>query len=97
MAEHWDAPKVQKNLNDQPNGSIGITELWRVVDTYFGHRKRSDGSMQEITVQLLDRGPGNGPLRFLCRVTGDDGKSVRSNLEDSIETALIISGWSYLG
>jgi hypothetical protein len=97
MVEHLLPSEAQKHLNSQPNGSIGVFELDRVVATYIGYRKRSDDESQEITVRVLDRGPEYSAHRFSCLVTTGDGTTAVSNLAESIELALgTISGWRNL-
>ncbi len=95
--KHLEPEEVIEHLKHLPNGPSRVTELERLVDTYMGTRDRADGKVQEVTIQIFDRGPTAGSFRYHCEATTDDGKMASGNLVESIELALqTMSTWPNL-
>ena len=51
---------------------LGMSETSQVT-TFEGIRETADGSIQEITVELLDAGKGAGPRRYAVSVRFEGG------------------------
>lgn len=66
------------------------------VSTIRLYRNRKDGSVQTVTVEVLDAGPDQ-QNRFHVYAKSDDGKSATGNPADTLETALAIVHWGNLG
>ena len=96
----------QDETLDEHDVQNAITKLREVVPgrpevyekTEFScYRTRKDGSMQNVTVTILDAGinsPAN--LRYHVHAEADDGAKATGNPENSIETALSIVHWGDL-
>jgi hypothetical protein len=65
--------------------------------TYLARRKRSDGSLQELTIEVLDAGPDVPPgIRFECVARTAGGKSISGNPSSTAEAALGLLPWEDL-
>jgi hypothetical protein len=65
--------------------------------TFECYRLRSDGCMQEVTVIILDAGPGAAPhARFYCHAKSEEGRVVSSSLEPTLDAALASIRWTEL-
>jgi hypothetical protein len=62
------------------------------VTTFKCYRNSSAGRTQEVTVEILDRGPAHAP-RYSCVARSDDGKTVSGNSADSIDVVLSTVHW----
>jgi hypothetical protein len=61
------------------------------------YRVRSDGCMQEVTVVVLDAGPGAAAhARFYCHAKSEEGRQVTSRLEPTLDAALASIRWADL-
>ena len=91
---------------DEHDVQNAITKLREVVPgrpevygkTEFScYRTHKDGSIQNVTVTILDAGinsPAN--LRYHVHAEADDGATATGNPENSIESALSIVHWGDL-
>ncbi len=71
----------------------GLFEVYH-VSTFRGFRKAKDGTVQEVEVQILDRGEAVDPhLRFICEAISSDGRRAIGNSADSVSVALSIVHW----
>jgi len=67
-------------------------ELYQVT-TFTGYRKTKQGDNQEVSVDLLDRGPDHPSARYTVTATAKDGRSAGGNDSASIEEAIAIVHW----
>jgi hypothetical protein len=52
---------------------LGMSETSQ-VSTFEGIRERTDGSMQEVTVEVLDAGKGAGARHYAVNLRFEDGR-----------------------
>ena len=83
-----DIEKTMKRLVD----SHGFTEIYHKT-SFWGERRNSKGKMQEVTVDILDRGAGYGDSRYFCTATTDDGVEASGNPASNIDDVLSIVHW----
>jgi hypothetical protein len=62
------------------------------VTTFKCYREAANGRTQEVTVEILDRGPGDFP-RYSCVARSDDGKAASGNSADSVDVVLSTLHW----
>ena len=62
------------------------------VTTFRCYRQSADGRTQEVTVEILDKGPGDSP-RYSCVARSDDGKAASGNSADQIDVVLSTLHW----
>jgi hypothetical protein len=61
------------------------------------YRMRNDGCMQEVTVVVLDAGPGAAAhARYYCHAKSEEGRQVSSRLEPTLDAALASIRWAEL-
>jgi hypothetical protein len=61
------------------------------------YRLRSDGCMQEVTVVVLDGGPGVAAhARYFCYAKSEEGRQTSSTLESTLDAALAAIRWADL-
>lgn len=72
-------------------GASGAFELYSVT-TYKGYRKRKDGAIREIKVEVLDGGPTD-PLRYHVVATDEDGLSASGNPGNELGAVLATVHW----
>ena len=70
------------------------------VTTFRGFRTTEDGSIQEVTIDILDRGEHAGAERYTVSFRSDDGRRGGSSdylatVEDAIGVAMV--HWEQLG
>jgi hypothetical protein len=67
---------------------LGMSETFR-VSTFEGIREVADGSMREVTVEVLDAGKGAGARRYAVNLRFEDGSDdVVGNPAPTLEEAL---------
>jgi hypothetical protein len=76
------------------NKAAGADETWR-VETFQMHRESPTHGFQEVTVEVLDRGPEISPRYHLSAKTAD-GKSCSGNSGDDLEVVLGLAHWYQL-
>jgi hypothetical protein len=76
-------PKLQQHL--------GTTEVYHIT-RFRCDRIKTDGSAQEVEIELLDRGP-TVSNRYSVLATSNDGKQVAGNPESDIDVALDFFHW----
>lgn len=69
----------------------GLSEVSQVF-FFEGYRKTKGGDLQEVTVKILDAGPGESE-RYTCEAASEDGKVARGNPAGTIDEALAITHW----
>jgi len=74
--------------------SGGIFELYRVT-AFEGYRKRRDGEVKSVRVEILDAGPGV-PERWTVSATDADGRRAGGNPAERLDVALAITHWPEL-
>ena len=92
MDEH----DVQKAITKLREFVPGRPEVYEKTE-FSCHRTRKDGSMQNLTVTILDAGinsPAN--LRYHVYAEADDGATATGNPENSIESVLANVHWGDL-
>ena len=91
---------------DEHDVQTAITKLREVVPgspevyqktEFLCYRTREDGSVQDVTVTILDAGP-NSPagLRYNVSAKAEDGARASGNSENSLDVALLIVHWGDL-
>lgn len=65
----------------------GFSETYK-VSTFECYREREDGGMQEVKIEVLDRGPGAGDLRYTVRATDDESRLATGNPRDNLTDAV---------
>jgi hypothetical protein len=70
------------------------------MTTFRGFRTTEDGSMQEVTIDVLDRGERAGAERYTVSFRSEDGREGGSSdylptVEDAIGVAMV--RWGQLG
>ena len=63
------------------------------VTTYRAYRKNKKGVDKEVTIEVLDRGPGKPDLRYLVIATDQDGKQASGNSGPNLEVVLATVHW----
>lgn len=75
----------------------GVYEVYRVISRFTLHRNAKDGNMQEITVEIFDRGSSAEPLRrYHVFARSNDGRTATGNPDSSVEMALMHMHWEHL-
>jgi hypothetical protein len=62
------------------------------VTTFKCYRETADRRTQEVTLEILDAGPGVGP-RYRCVARSDDGKVASGNPGDRVDSVLSTLHW----
>ncbi len=71
---------------------LGMSETFQ-VSTFEGIRERADGSLQEITVEVLDAGKGAGARRYAINLRFEDGADgIVGNPAATLDEALSEAG-----
>jgi hypothetical protein len=65
------------------------------VTTFKCYRQSADGRIQEVTVEIQDRGLGDSP-RYSCVARSDDCKAASGNSADQIDVVLSTLHWGDL-
>ncbi len=68
----------------------GLFEIYHVT-TFRGFRKNSKGTIQELTIDILDSGG-----QYTCVVTSDDGKKTTGNPGSPLDLVLRTVHWADL-
>lgn len=84
--------EVIEKLKQLEGGNFSEVCEKRVFECY---RMRSDGCMQEVTVVVLDAGPG-AAARYYCHAKSEEGRQVSSRLEPTLDAALVSMRWTDL-
>jgi hypothetical protein len=63
------------------------------VTTYKGFREPQGGGVQEVTVEVWDRGPDFGELRFSVKATDDEERLATGNPGSTLENAIMNVHW----
>ena len=67
---------------------LGMSETFR-VSTFEGIRELADGSMWEVTVEVLDAGKGAGARRYAVNLRFEDGSDdIVGNPAPTLDEAL---------
>ena len=80
----------------QLQGKHGFYEVWH-QSQFMCYRNAKDGSILEVAVSILDRGPEHGKTRYRVVAKTPDGKAAHSNSEPSVELAIELTNWQDLG
>jgi len=62
------------------------------VSTYQMYRRTKDGRDVEVTIRILDAGPGS-PARYHVHAKSADGKTATGNPDSNLVVALSIVHW----
>ncbi len=73
----------------------GCFELYHVTE-YQGYRHREDGTVQQVTIKILDAGAEERFSQYHVHAEANDGRRATGNAADSIETTLAIVHWGDL-
>jgi hypothetical protein len=73
-------------------GKHKIFEVYEVT-TYKCFREPPSGGIQEVTVEVWDRGEHFGNLRFSVKVTGDEDQFATGNPGRTLEEAFLNVHW----
>ncbi|OMH27074.1 hypothetical protein BKD30_04090 [Tersicoccus phoenicis] len=69
-------------------------ETWR-VETFRMHRRNKAGDHQDVTVEILDRGPTFSP-RYSVSADSSDGKKCSGNSGDDLTQTISLVHWYQL-
>jgi hypothetical protein len=61
--------------------------------TFIGYRKRADGSMVEVKIEILDAGTRSGQGRYHVTAKSEDGVEDTASPHDSLEAAIGLVNW----
>lgn len=50
-------------------------------------------SMKDVFIDIFDRGPGAGSLRYYCKATTEDGKMATGNPDAEVKMAIANVHW----
>ena len=70
----------------------GISDLGE-VRTFKGFRKHPSGATFEVTIEILDRGPASGPIRWSVTAVDEEGRLATGNPDPDLGVALIGTHW----
>jgi len=73
----------------------GAAELYHVT-TFRGYRPDEKGNQREITIEVLDMGPGHLAGRYTIVAEDKQGRTATGNGDDSLDVALHIVHWDEL-
>lgn len=59
---------------------------------YKAYRKRPDGSIHDVVIEILDAGPGDS-TRWHVVATDDEGRHATGNPESRLDLALSVVHW----
>jgi hypothetical protein len=89
------APDIIRRL--QEIKFTGVFEVHQKVASFKCYRKTSDGSDQEVVVEVFDSGPEDRPsIRYHVVATSEEGRSATCNGCESIDVALMTVHWNEL-
>ncbi len=86
--------REQETLRAAVQDASGAFELYSVT-TFKGYRKRKDGAIKEITVEVLDGGPTD-QLRYHVVATDEDGRGASGNPANTLDVVLATVHWGDL-
>jgi len=84
----------QGELLDRLKQASQCSELCE-VRTFKGYRHGKDGSTREVSVQILDAGPGND-LRYHIIATDDAGREASGNPDARLDVVIATVHWGDL-
>ena len=79
----------------QLDGLADIFEAYHRT-SFLAYRNTKDSGVQTLEIEILDKGPSAGDLRYSCKVTTDDGKQAAGNPAARKDVALAIVHWQNL-
>jgi hypothetical protein len=86
-----DTSKILEKLK-----TLGAIYEAHYATSFICFRRRAEGSTEEITVYVLDRGPQDPATRYLCEVRPESDTRVVGTPCESIEKALSVVPWDDL-
>jgi hypothetical protein len=86
-----DTSKILEKLK-----TLGAIYEAHYATSFVCFRRRAEGSTEEITVHVLDRGPEDPATRYLCEVRSESGKRMVGTPCESIDKAISVVQWDDL-
>jgi hypothetical protein len=86
-----DTSKILETLK-----TIGAIYEAHLATSFTCFRRRPEGSTEEVTVNVLDRGLQDPATRYLCEVRSEHGKRIVGTPCESVEKAISVVQWDDL-